>query len=189
MSERRASYRVEIEIENDAFTEFMPDPVILFPGAHFSSSVAVRIWPSGELILCDSILAHDPFDSRGAFSQYRSELIVTDESGVLLACDRFTVSGRDFLSESPGLSGSYSVLGSMYFISRRREPVIMIHAARAALEPMYGIYGGVSEMPNKCGIFIRLLASNTHTVRSGITAVWSSMRRIMFDAEPQPRRK
>jgi urease accessory protein len=176
MSVGRASYRVDIDIENDAFAEFMPDPVILFPGAHFSSSIALRTWPSGELILCDSILAHDPFDSNGSFSQYKSELIVTDESSVLLACDRFTVSGSSFLSKSPGLSGSYSVLGSMYFISRRRDPVIMIRAVRAVLEPMFGIYGGVSEMPNKCGIFIRLLAPNAHARRTNraLHAQWQS---------------
>ena len=189
MSDGGASHRVEIEIEDHAFVEYMPDPVILFPDAHFESSVAINIMPFGEAILCDSILAHDPLERNGAFSLYRSELVVSDEGGELLACDRFTVSGGDFLSELPGISGSYSVLGSMFVISRRRRHEIMIDAARAALDGTSGIYGGVSEMPNQCGVFVRLLARNTHSLRSGMIAVWSSIRRTIFGRAPPPRRK
>jgi urease accessory protein len=189
MSDGDARYRVDIDIENDAFVEYMPDPVILFPNAHFSSSVGVSITPSGELILCDSILSHDPLLKNGAFHQLRSELVVSDEAGALLACDRFTVSGIAFLSESPGISGSYSAFGSVFFISRNSHKEAMIDAIRAALDRLTGIYGGVSHMPNQCGIITRILASNAHSMRSGINAVWSSIRCMRFGTAPQPRRK
>ena len=139
MSDGHASHRVEIDIEGDAFVEYMPDPVILFPGAHFSSSVAISITPSGEFILSDSILSHDPLGKNGAFYRLRSELVVSDEGGALLACDRFIVSGADFLSESPGISGSYSAFGSVFFISRSSHKVLMIDAIRAALDNLSGI--------------------------------------------------
>jgi urease accessory protein len=189
MSGGYASHRVEINIESDAFVEYMPDPIILFPNAHFSSSVAISITPTCELILCDSILAHDPLGRNGAFSRFRSELVVSDERGGLLACDRFTVSGAEFLSASPGVTGSYSVLGSLFFISRSRQQQSMIDAVRAALDGMSGIYGGASEMPNQCGVLIRMLAPNMHSLRSGIIAVWSLIRCTIFGTAPQPRRK
>ena len=96
MSDGAARHQVEIDIENDAFVEYMPDPLILFPGADFSSSVATSIAPSGEFILCDSILFHDPLGKNGVFNQLRSELVIRDEADVLLACDRFKVSGTSF---------------------------------------------------------------------------------------------
>src|SRR5262245_25986134 len=114
MPDGDAGHRVEIDIGNDAFVEYMPDPVILFPGAHLSSSVAISITPSGELVLCDSILSHDPLGKDGAFHQLRSELAVRDETGGLLACDRFRVSGAAYLSETPGIAGSYSAFGSVF---------------------------------------------------------------------------
>jgi urease accessory protein len=189
MSDGDASHRVEIEIENDAFVEYMPDPVILFPSAHFSSSVAINITPSGELILCDSILSHDPLGKNGVFRQLKSELVVRDEAGTLLACDRFLVSGTTFLSQSPGICGSYSAFGSIFFISRSSHKEVMIDAIRSGLDRLSGIYGGVSRMPNECGIVTRILASNAHSMRSGINAVWSSVRCMRFGTAPRPRRK
>ncbi len=189
MSEGDASHRVEIGIENDAFIEYMPDPVILFPGAHFSSSVAISITPSGELILGDSILSHDPLGKNGAFDQLRSELVIRDEAEALLACDRFMVSGAAFLSETPGIAGSHSAFGSVFFISRSSQKEVMIDGIRSALDGLSGIYGGVSLMPNQCGIVTRILAPNAHSMRSGINAVWSSIRCMRFGITPQPRRK
>jgi urease accessory protein len=189
MSDGDARHRVEIEIENDAFVEYMPDPVILFPSAHFSSSIAINIAPSGELILCDSILSHDPLGKNGVFRQLKSELVVSDEAGTLLACDRFLVSGTTFLSQSPGICGSYSAFGSIFFISRSSQKEVMIDAIRSGLDRLSGIYGGVSHMPNECGIVTRILASNAHSMRSGINAVWSSVRCMRFGTAPRPRRK
>jgi urease accessory protein len=189
MSEGEANHRVKIVIENDAFVEYMPDPLILFPGAYFSSSVAISITPSGELILCDSILSHDPLGKNGAFHQLRSELVVSDEAGALLACDRFVVSGTAFLSETPGVSGSYSAFGSVFFLSRSSHKEAMIDTIRSALNYLAGIYGGVTHMPNQCGIVTRILAPNAHSMRSGINAVWSIIRRMRFGTAPQPRRK
>lgn len=189
MSDGAASHRVEIDIENDAFVEYMPDPLILFPGADFSSSVATSIAPSGEFILCDSILSHDPLGKNGVFHQLRSELVIRDEADVLLACDRFKVSGTSFFSESPGISGRYSAFASVFFISRSRPKEAMIDAIRSALDQLPGIYGGVSQMPNQCGVVTRILASNAHSMRSGINAVWSSIRCLRFGTVPRPRRK
>jgi urease accessory protein len=189
MSDGDARHRVDIGIENDAFIEYMPDPVILFPGAHFDSNVAISITPSGELILCDSILSHDPLGKNGAFHQLRSELVVKDEAGALLARDRFIVSGADFLSETPGISASYSAFGSVFFISRSSHKEVVIDAIRSALDGLSGIYAGVSLMPNQCGIVARVLAPNAHSMRAGINAVWSSIRRMRFGTAPQPRRK
>lgn len=189
MSDGDASHRIEIGIENDAFVEYMPDPVILFPCANFSSSVAISITPFGELILCDSVLSHDPFGKNGAFHRLKSELVVSDETGALLACDRFMVPGTAFFSESPGISGSYSAFGSVFFISRSIHKEALIDAIRSALDRLSGIYGGVSHMPNECGIVTRILASNAHSMRSGISAVWSSLRCMRFGMAPQPRRK
>jgi urease accessory protein len=189
MSDGDASHRVEIDIENDAFVEYMPDPVILFPCANFSSSVAISITPSGELILCDSILSHDPLGKNGAFHQLKSELVVRDEADTLLACDRFLVSGSTFLSQSPGICGSYSAFASVFFISRSSHKEVLIDTIRSGLRRVSGIYGGVSHMPNECGIVTRILASNAHSMRSGINAVWSSVRCMRFGTAPQPRRK
>jgi len=189
MADGDARHRVEIYIGNDAFVEYMPDPVILFPCADFSSSVAISSTLSGELILCDCILSHDPLGKNGAFQQLRSELIVSDEAGTLLACDRFLVSGTTFLSQSPGICGSYSAFGSVFFISRRSHKEVMIDAIRSTLNRLSGIYWGVSYMPNQCGIVTRILALNAHSMRSGINAVWSSVRCIRFGLPPLPRRK
>jgi urease accessory protein len=189
MSDGDASHRVEIDIENDAFVEYMPDPVILFPCANFSSSIAISITPSGELILCDSILSHDPLGKNGAFHQLKSELVVSDEAGTLLACDRFLVSGTTFLSRSPGICGNYSAFGSVFFISRSSDKEAMIDVIRSQLDRLSGIYAGVSHMPNECGIVARILASNAYSMRSGINAVWSTIRCMRFGTAPQPRRK
>src|SRR5262245_19412857 len=138
MSDGDARHRVVIDIEKDSFVEYMPDPVILFPDANFSSRVAISITLSGELILCDTILFHDPLEKNGAFHQLKSELIVNDEAGTLLACDRFLVSGTTFLSQSPGICGSYPAFGSVFFISRSSHKESMIDAIRSGLDRLSG---------------------------------------------------
>ena len=65
MTEGCARQEARIALEPGSFFEYLPDPMILFPGARLASHLRIRFAPGTSAIICDSFLLHDPHGKAG----------------------------------------------------------------------------------------------------------------------------
>ena len=188
-----AQQTIALDVHEGAFLEYLPEASILFPGAQLSNRVCVRWHPTATVLLWDTVLAHDPqADDSGAparwFRNYRSELSVTAADGRLLARDRYAMNGSTLAQRSPGLNDIYSCQAS-FALLRSGVDANLKKRLRDVLQADTAVYAGVSDLPNDCGLFVRLLARDAAELRIVSNRTWVACRESLLGMRPAPRRK
>lgn len=180
-----AAFDVSIRVDEDAYLEYSPEPLILFPRARLSTSVRVTAAPDATLFLCDSFLTHDPAAAGGTFGWLRGETRIERPDGTLICLDRFDISGTALGGGMPGIDGGYGAYATVIALGDGGAPAEL----RAALDRVPEIYAGASALPRNAGISVRILAADGAALRAGVTAAWRALRQCRTGAAPPARRK
>lgn len=178
---------VSLSASADAWLEYLPDPLILFPHANLNAAIHITAEEKATIILSDAFLMHDPHRRGRAFHRLCSETSVRRPDGRLVSLDRFTFSGQDYLQGSPGVMQSYTAQGTVWAITA--HGATLVEPLRAALTGISGLYAGVSTLPHNAGVWARLLASDGAALQKGIHAAWVALRRTRVGKEPPRQRK
>ena len=181
--------RTQIEARPGSFLEYLPDPLILFPGARLSTTVRARLHEGATLVVADGFLQHDPFGTGRTFDRLTSELSVETTAGSLLALDRFAIDGRELAMGQPGVMGRYRAHASMIVVGGAVAGEALVAALRTAIGGVPGLYGGASSLPAGVGTWSRMLARDAVALRAGMAAAWSAVRTVLRGSPPPPRRK
>ena len=189
-----ATLRTTIAVGPGCHVEAVPDALILFPDARLTTGLTVRVHESATAIVGESFLMHDPDASDpntdiGSFAAYKANTVVEDWDGARVAADRFRISGRDVLAATPGITGGTRAQGLLMVLQRGKNLPQLIESLRAELTQRDDVLAGVSEMPNRAGAWVRMLAPDGAMLRAGMLAAWASASESLTGVRPVPRRK
>ena len=179
-----ASQAVSIHAASGSFVEYLPDALILFPHARLRTTLQVEFAEDATVIISDAFLTHDPKAQGRSFHSLSSETVLQYLDGQRLCVDRFEISGEELQLASVG----YRAQGTTWILSSRDNAELQ-SVLRERLENVPGIYAGVSSLPNKAGVWVRLLACDGIALHKGLHAAWTAARRVLTGEEPQSRRK
>lgn len=188
MDRGTARQEVLIEAASDSLIELLPDPFILFPQSRFASSVRIRAQESATVVAADSFLCHDPAAAGAMFDWFHGDLTIENGDGVMLAMDRFRVTGDAVAGGAPGITGRFGAQGSL-FVVNRRQPDEVLDGLRMALDDVPDIYAGASLLPAGCGAWTRIMAPDAVGLRTAMIACWQAARTVVSGERPNPRRK
>ena len=183
-----ARQTVALEAADGALLEYLPDPLIMFPGARLTSVLEIEAAADATVIASESFTHHDPGGEDRRFESFEAEMRIRDEGGRLLALERYAVAG-DRLAAGRGQIAGWPAQGSFVVAHRGPACEAMLAALRSALAPTESFYGGASALPNEAGVGVRLLARDGATLRCGLEAAWRAVRLVLYGAPPAPRRK
>ena len=183
-----ARQTVALEAADGALLEYLPDPLIMFPGARLASVLEIEASADATVIASESFAHHDPGGEDRRFGRFEAELRIRDEGSRLLALERYALAG-DRLAEGASLVARWPAQGSLVVAHRGPEHEAILGALRTALAPTDDFYGGASALPNEAGVGVRLLARDGARLRSGLEAAWRAVRLALYGAPPAPRRK
>lgn len=178
-----------LEARAGSHLEYVPDPLVLFPGASLSTRLWARVHERAALVLGDSFIPHDPAGRGRMFDRLDAEIRVENEDGRLLARDRFELRGSLLAAALPGINGAFMAQGTVFVVGWTASAKATAAALREALEGIGDIYAGASTLPNGCGAVARLLAADGVALRAGMGAAWAAARRSLVGGTPAPRRK
>jgi urease accessory protein len=180
---------LEIDAQPGALVEYLPDPLILFPGARLRNIVRVRADPAAQVMLWDAALAHDPAGKARPFDWLLSDLTIADPHGAVLARDRYRLLGEVFRASQPGVMHGYACQGAFVVVQRVVPQQQMVDALRAALPASDSIYAGATRLPAECGAWVRVLARDAVGLREALQRAWYAARQTLTGREPAARRK
>ncbi len=184
-----ATQDVQIETAAQSLMEYLPDPMILFPGARLDNRVRVRLHEDALVLLCDAVLAHDPGGAERASHHLRHDLIVESSSGDLLVRDRWTMPVDIADRARPGIMGAYSCQGSFLVLGRESSTPGFLDALRSVLLAHADVYAGASALPHGCGTIVRALAMEAAALKRALFAVWDAARWRLLGVKGVARRK
>ena len=188
MESGAARQTVELHAGDGSLLEYLPDALIMFPRARLSSAVRIKAHPGATLIVSASVLLHDPKGRDERFDWLRAETMIEDAQGSLLARDRLQIDGAQLARGLAGLAGPWTAQASLYVVSRARGAAELAAALRGALD-VPGTYAGATILPNQCGAWARILATDAAALHEALFCAWAALRQILTGAAPTPRRK
>jgi urease accessory protein len=176
-----ASQLVHLDVGAGAILEYLPDPVIPFRGSRLFQRTTVKVHPESTVILGETVLpgrvAHGESHD---YDYYWSETEVLTEDGDLLFNDLLRLAPHKADPRSPVLLGGFDVVTSLYFITARVSPESLTAVLRASLSDLPTAIAGVSELPNGCGVGVRVLAPTSKSAQSALNAAWDAARRTLL---------
>ena len=189
MDRGSAAQQVLVEAAADSFVEFLPDPFILFPESRFASGLHIRAHETATVVVADSFICHDPAGADAMFDRFQGDLRVEDPQSRLLTLDRFRTTGAIVAGRRPGITGAFAAQGGLFVIQRQRASSALVDALRTATADVADVYAGASELPNGCGVWLRVMARDGVALRAAMTAAWQAVRQTLTGQTPAPRRK
>jgi len=182
-----AKQSTQIVIEEDAFLGLVPEALVLFPGAEYTTTLDITLHATSVLMVGESFTEHDFTTNLRTFEKYRSDTVVRDPSGRLLVREGFEIRGEDFASATTPI-GHFTIVSNFLLLGNRaRLPAndtIKNIAARGT-----DCVVGLSELPNHAGLSIKVLASSAAVMRTVTDVLFSAVVQSAFGKIPQKRRK
>ncbi len=185
---RVATQQVSIRAGKGSFVEYLPDPLALFPQAHFRSAVHIAVEEGATAISGDAFGLHDPDALGRPFGSIFSETVFQRSDGQRHCVDRFEMSGHEFVTSLPSALQRYQTQGTFWVVSDH-DAGELVTTLRTALDPLPGIYAGASILPGNVGVWMRVLAVDAVALRGAFHAAWSAVRLCLTGVEPPSRRK
>ena len=184
-----AEQMTHIRVASKARLEYLPDPVILFPGAKLQSSLKVELSENASAILSDSFLAHDFRADGGVFDRFDNEICICTADGAPRVLDRFRITGSEFANGGIGRMGHHACHGSVIAVAPGVETDLLIARARAAIAGQVAAEIGISRLPNLHGFSARILSRDAVAMKAATTELWAVTRHALTGQTPEPRRK
>ena len=183
-----AGQLVGLRVGPRAVLEYLPDAVVPFRGSRFfqrtcltADSDATAI--VGELLLPGRV-AHGELH---AYEIYWSETEARRPDGTLLFADLLRLRPGENLG-SLGRLGSSDIVATLYVVTERKPADELVEVLRDSLADR-DVLAGVSELPNGCGVSVRLLGRTSKTVRTALTGAWQAVRLPLLGAPAPDLRK
>lgn len=185
-----AVQHVHLEVAAGAFLEYLPDPVVMLPGARLESRVSARVADDAVLMLCDGLMGHRLGASHDTFTCFDSRLDIAHEDGRRVLFERQRMDGQAHQAQAaavfPDTGGAQATL---VCVQRATPPAVLLAAVRQALERIDGCLAGASELAAGAGVFVRVLAADGAALRRASDSAWRALREVLTGAPPHRRSK
>jgi urease accessory protein len=182
---------INLRAEEAAILEYLPDPTVPFRASRSFQRTRLTAHPESTVILGEIVLpGRVARREKHLYDFYWAETEVQTDNGDLLFSDVLRLNPvADTHPTSMALFGEYDVVGALYIITMATKPSSLVGLLRAALADCPDVLAGVSELPNACGVTVRLLGPTSLSVQAALTTAWTAARLELLGAPPPNLRK
>jgi urease accessory protein len=182
---------INLRADESTILEYLPDPAVPFRASRFFQRTRLTAHPESTVIMGDTVLpGRVARGEKHLYDFYWAETEVQTDTGDPLFSDVLRLNpATDAHPGSIVLLGEYDVIAALFIITRRSKPAHLVELLRAALADCPDVLAGVSELPNACGVGLRLLGPSSLTVQAALRAAWTAARLELLGAPPPNLRK
>jgi urease accessory protein len=184
MSGGSARQSVSLVLQDGAYLEYLPDPVIPFSRASFAQDTVTSLAPGASLVFGEVIApGRVEMGEVLAFDQLQNRLTVLAPNGDPIYRESFSLAPRKHSLSGIGLLGQLTApsLGTMLLLNSSGDLEKLSDGVRARVGPLVEglttIRAGVTLLPNGLGIGVKVLGEPLAAVKEVMKSVWAESRR------------
>ncbi|HEY4260893.1 MAG TPA: urease accessory protein UreD, partial [Schlesneria sp.] len=168
-----------IELQKDAYLEYLPDPMIPHKHTRFLSRTDIVIDPSATLLYSEILMAGRKYHGDGEVFQYDlfSSLIRAkrpDQSA--LFTEKFVVRPHEQPVQRVGVMGKYDVFGNVILLTPKENSDRIFEQIPAEFNEEEGWAAGASRLPHDAGLIYKVVATETATAKAKVRDFWAVVR-------------
>jgi urease accessory protein len=184
-----ANYAAQVQtitLADEAYLEFLPDPVIPHRRARFVSDTQISVAPSATLLLSEVIQSgrkhHHPDESFGATVISISTTAVRP-GGCSLFTEKLVIEPQRYAMRQTGVMDSFEVFGNVVLCTPKNKTDRIQERVGAEVDLASGLAFGAGRLPNDAGLIFKVLGRETAQVKAKIREFWSIVRKEITGAE------
>ncbi len=174
MTANCAVQRAVFTLDTDAYVEYCPEPLILFPGARFAQDITVTLGQRASLFLSEMFLSRSAGNG-SSFEAFTSALRVNDAANGLLLQERGLALPRQHSLHGRGVLGRYQAWGQAFLVGPQVPP-LWVREMHTLLESETEAMSGVTLLPQGRGVGIKTVAAEVRAIRRVLYLAWNYLR-------------
>jgi len=177
-----ANYAAQVQtitLADDAYLEFLPEPVIPHRDARFVSDTQICVAPSATLLVSEIIQPgrkhHHPDECFGATVLSISTSAVRP-SGHILFAEKLIIEPQRYAMRQTGVMDSFDVFGNVILCTPKEKVDRIQERVEADVDFVDGLAFGACRLPNDAGLIYKVLGHETARVKSKVREFWRVVR-------------
>ena len=189
MDANYAAQSQTITLADDAYLEFLPDPVIPHRHSRFISDTRISIAPSATLLLSEIIQPgrkhHHPDECFGA-TVFSISTTAARLDGRPLFAEKLVIEPRRYVMRQTGVMDSFDVFANVILCAPKDKADRIHERAGADVNLAEGVAFGACRLPNDAGLIFKVLGRETAQVKAKVREFWSVVRQEIIGAALPP---
>src|SRR5262245_5232121 len=187
-----ANYAVQVQsivLGDDAYLEFLPDPVIPHRRARFVSDTRITVAPTATLLWSEIIQPgrkhHHPDECFGA-TVVSTAIAAARPDGRRLFAEKLLIEpGRSPVRQS-GVMDAFDALGNVILCTPKEHADRVYDRVHAAVDLAGGVAFGACRLPNEAGLIYKVLGRETVQVKAKVREFWRTVRQEVIGTDIPP---
>lgn len=174
-----ATQMQDIVLEDGAYLEYLPGPVIPFRHSRFLTRTRIRIAPSATLVYAEILMAgrkHYRGGERFEFDLYSSTVQAERPCGRELFVEKFLIEPPCAGLDRAGVMDGFDVFGNVVLLTPREHAEAILGQVPATWDRGENWAAGASRLPNDAGLVYKVLGVESAVVRRKVREFWSLVR-------------
>lgn len=179
MDANYASQIHEIVVEEGAYLEYLPDPVIPHRGSRFITHTRLEVAPTATLLYSEILMAGRKHYGAGElfeFDLYSATIQAERPGGRELFTEKLIIEPRERPVRQAGVMHNFDVFGNVVLLTPKEHADRIAAQVPAVIHPAEGWAAGVSRLPNDAGLIYKVLGRETAVVRAKVREFWGLVR-------------
>jgi urease accessory protein len=189
MDANYAAQSQTITLADDAYLEFLPDPVIPHRHSRFLGDTQISVAPSATLLFSEIIQPgrkhHHPDECFGATVLSISTSAVRPDGRALFA-EKLVIKPRRYLMRQTGVMDSFDVFANVILCAPKDKAERIHERAGADVNLAEGLAFGACRLPNDAGLIFKVVGRETAQVKAKVREFWGVVRQEVVGAELPP---
>jgi urease accessory protein len=187
-----ANYAAQTQIivlADDAYLEFLPEPIIPHRRARFVSDTRISVASNATLLYAEIIQPgrkhHHPEECFGA-AVLSMALEVTRAGGGALFTEKLLVEPQRYAMRQTGVMGPFDVFGNVLLCTPKETAERIWRRIGADVDLANGLAFGACRLPNNAGLLFKVLGRETTPVKAKVREFWGVVREEVTGASLPP---
>lgn len=179
MDANHAAQTQEIALDDAAYLEYLPEPVIPFARSRFLTRTTIRIAPTATLLYAETLLGGRKHYKDGElfrFDLFSSTVAAERPGGESLFVEKFLIEPARSPVARPGVMDDFDVFGNVLLLTPSGVADAVSERAVVAWSRAEGWAAGVGRLPNDAGLVYKIVGRESSVVRQKIRDFWSLVR-------------
>jgi urease accessory protein len=182
-----ATSLVNIDVDEGAYVEYLPDPVIPFDHSRYYQRTRVTVHDTATLVLGESMYAGRlSRDERHEYDAFATDLEIVRPDSTPVIVDRVRLGGAD-AARGLAVLDDHDIVSTLFVVAPDAVSLGLADALHTALESAQpAIRFGLSTLPGDSGVWLRMLGDDTVATHLAATTAWGVVRQVLTGM-PAPR--
>jgi urease accessory protein len=189
MDANYAAQTQSITLADDAYLEFLPEPVIPHRQARFVSDTQISVAPSATLLFSEIIQPgrkhHHPDECFGA-TVISIATSAARPDGCGLFTEKLLIEPQRYAMRQTGVMDSFDVFANVILCTPKDKADRVYERVEADVDLAEGIAFGACRLPNDAGLIYKILGRETAQVKAKVREFWGVVRREVTGAGLPP---